>query len=259
MADGNDGKQPKKSKGESKSKATFVPKERRFLPVRDARLNAALGAGALGSMLLGAGVYIQFFRPENNVLAVKLGSRVVELADKGAYVVGAGAVILALVILFAPDFETALLVGDGGVGVDEGGDEGPQRILWCDMEQISLSGDVLIVRGDDRKFSVPLSSQPQAAAWIVREAQARIPSILSLDPTERERIPKMDEQAGEHRKITDIQIAGRRCRATDRVISYEPDARLCPRCGEIYLKDNVPGECLTCEGPLGDAAQQVSS
>jgi hypothetical protein len=254
MADGKDGKRSRKPKGESK--ATFAPKERRFLPVRDARLTGALVAGALGSVLLGAGVYIQFFRPANNVLAVKLGARVVELADKGAYVVGAGAVILALVILFAPDFETALLVGDGGVGVDEGGDDGPQRILWCDIEQISMSGDVLVIRGEDRKFAVPLSSQPQAAAWILREAQERIPSVIALDHAEQERIPKADEQAGERRKISDIQIAGRRCRATDRVISYEPDARLCPRCGEIYLKDEVPKECLTCEGPLGDAAQQ---
>lgn len=255
MADSKEGKRSKKAKGGSKE--TVTHRERRFLPVRDARMTASLVAGAVGSLLLGAGVYIQFFRPANNVLAVKLGAQVVELADKGAYVVGAGALILALVIMLAPDFETALLVGDGGVGVDEGNDEGPRRILWCDIEQITLTSTALVVRGPEQKLLVPLSSQPQAAAWVLREAQERIPSVVALDHGEQERIPKADENAGEQRKITDIQIAGRRCCATDRVISYEPDARLCPRCGEIYHKDHVPAECLTCEGPLGETAQRV--
>lgn len=236
----------------------MVREERRFLPGRDARLTASLVAGGLGSMLLGAGVYIQFMRPPENPLAVKLGAQVIELADKGSFVVGAGALILAAVILLAPDLDSALLVGDGGVGVDDGSDDGARRILWCDIDKLTLTNDTLVVHGPDYKISAPLSSQPQAAAWILREARARIPAIIALDHAEQERIPAADEAAGERRKITDTQIAGRRCRATDRVISYEPDARLCPRCSEIYHKDSVPEACLTCEGPLGADAQKSS-
>jgi hypothetical protein len=250
-----EGKRSRKAKGESKS--TLARKERRFLPVRDARMTASLVAGALGSVVLGAGVYIQFLRPTDNMLPVKLGSRLIELGDKGSYVVGAGALVLALVILLAPDFETALLVGDGGVGVDEGGDEGVRRLLWCDIQEIRMSADALVVKGEEQKILVPLSSQAQAAAWVVREAEERIPSVIELSEGDRGRLAKVEEGAGEERKITDIQIAGRRCRATDRVISYEPDARLCPRCGEIYHKDSVPEACMTCEGPLGDAAERV--
>jgi len=248
-----EGKRSKRTKGEARA---VVREERRFLPGRDARLTASLVAGGLGSMLLGAGVYIQFLRPPENPMAVKLGSQIVELADKGSFVVGAGALILAAVILLAPDLDSALLVGDGGVGVDDGTEEGARRILWCDIDKLTFANDALVVHGPDFKISAPLASQAQAAAWILREARARIPSIIGLDHAEQERIPAALDDAGERRKLTDSQTAGRRCRATDRVISYEPDARLCPRCSEIYHKDHVPEACLTCEGPLGaDAAK----
>lgn len=250
-----EGKQSKKTKGESKQ--TFTPKERRFLPVRDTRMTASLIAGGVGSLLLGAGVYIQFFRPSDNMLAVKLGAQVVEMADKGSYVVGLGAVILAAVILLAPDFETAVLVGDCGVGTDEGKEEGAKRLLWCDIEEITLKNQILVVQGSGTKITIPLASQPQAAAWVIKEVQERIPSIISLSHAEQEQIPRAEEDAGERRKVGDLQIAGRHCAASDRVISYEPDARLCPRCGEIYHKNNVPEECVTCEGPLGETAQRV--
>jgi len=220
-------------------------------------MTASLVVGAVGSLILGAGVYIQFLRPADNMLAVKLGSSVVELADKGSYVVGVGALLLAAVILLAPDFETALLVGDGGVGVDDGSDDGPRRILWCDIEKISSDGSALIVQGRELKITAPLSSQPQAAAWVLREAHARIPGVIKLDHAEQELIPKASEDAGERQPLAGAQVAGRRCKATDRVISFEPDARLCPRCGEVYHKDSVPETCSTCEGPLGSNAIQA--
>lgn len=249
----SEGKRAKRAKGEGRAAAPR--EERRFVPQRDAKMTASAAAGAVGAVLLGAGVYLQFIRDASEPVAIKLGSQLVQLGDKGSYVVGAGAILLALVILLAPDFDTVLLVGDGGVGVDEGGDDGVKRILWCDVEKIELVGEAVVVRGPSMTVTAPLSSQPQAAAWILAQARERVPSRIKLDHGEQELVPKADEGAGERTRAPSPQVAGRRCKASDRVISFEPDARLCPRCGEVYHKDKLPGACLTCEGPLEHPVQ----
>jgi hypothetical protein len=38
-------------------------------------------------------------------------------------------------------------------------------------------------------------------------------------------------------------VVGRHCAATGKVIAYEPDARLCPRCERAYHKSGVPEAC----------------
>ena len=37
-------------------------------------------------------------------------------------------------------------------------------------------------------------------------------------------------------------------------ISFERDARLCPQCCQVYLRDQVPKKCVTCELDLADKA-----
>ena len=39
--------------------------------------------------------------------------------------------------------------------------------------------------------------------------------------------------------------------------AFERDARLCPNCGEVYLKDQVPKKCLTCQAELGTRAREA--
>ena len=46
-----------------------------------------------------------------------------------------------------------------------------------------------------------------------------------------------------------VQVVGKRCAATDRIIAYEPDARVCPRCERVYYKASVPDACV-CGAPL---------
>ena len=53
------------------------------------------------------------------------------------------------------------------------------------------------------------------------------------------------------------QVAGRRCAATDKIISFERDARLCPNCAQVYHKDNVPKECVTCGTEVAGRAVQA--
>ena len=57
--------------------------------------------------------------------------------------------------------------------------------------------------------------------------------------------------------VEELQIAGRHCRASGKPISFERDARLCPQCGEAYLKDQVPKKCLTCQAELGTRAREA--
>ena len=40
-----------------------------------------------------------------------------------------------------------------------------------------------------------------------------------------------------------VQVVGKRCSESDKVIAYEPDARVCPKCERIYQKFYVPDEC----------------
>ena len=36
---------------------------------------------------------------------------------------------------------------------------------------------------------------------------------------------------------------GKKCAATGKTISYEPDARVCPRCERVYMRRSVPKKC----------------
>jgi hypothetical protein len=78
---------------------------------------------------------------------------------------------------------------------------------------------------------------------------------VKLDQAAIDGLAAVDEAAGEARPLPPLQVAGRRCKATDRVISYEPDARLCPTCGEAYHRDHVPETCLTCDHEIASALQ----
>ena len=47
-----------------------------------------------------------------------------------------------------------------------------------------------------------------------------------------------------------LQTTGRRCAKSRKVIRYERDARICSVCTQVYLKDNLPNECVTCGKPI---------
>jgi hypothetical protein len=77
---------------------------------------------------------------------------------------------------------------------------------------------------------------------------------MDVKRRELEGLPEPKDSDGELVPIEALQVTGRRCAATDKVISFERDARLCPTCAQVYLKDHVPKKCLTCGGELGERA-----
>ncbi|HEX6765699.1 MAG TPA: hypothetical protein VF103_09485, partial [Polyangiaceae bacterium] len=67
-------------------------------------------------------------------------------------------------------------------------------------------------------------------------------------------LPEPSENDGEVLTMEPLQVAGRHCASSGRPISFERDARLCPQCCQVYLKDEVPKKCVTCEAELGEKA-----
>ena len=90
-----------------------------------------------------------------------------------------------------------------------------------------------------------------------RWAERRFARIVKLDDAGRRAIPPVVQGAGEAVPVTGDQVAGRRCAATQKIISFERDARLCPNCGQVYFKDNVPQACVTCGEEVAGRAVQA--
>jgi hypothetical protein len=229
--------EPKRAKRKKSSRAAERPsrRARRFEPEATSLGQAALVLICLGAALLGAGFYGQALRDAPLAYAP-------------------GLIIGGLIVLFfgwqqASVRAAPLLVGDPGV-VSEEGD--PLRWLpWSKVEAVVLEKDAVVVRGDGRTVSAPLAVFPQAAAWVVKEAMARVPAKVKIDEAARAKLVA-DEAMGEVRDLGPAQVAGAHCRASDRVIAFDEDAKLCPRCGEVYHKEEVPEACLSCSAELGE-------
>jgi hypothetical protein len=241
MAAEKTSKKKQKSTGESSGTAlrlTSDPrKERRYEPKAGATAIISVVGLSVGAVLLGAGTYGQWMRAES------LGPH-----PYAPWLLMGGALLMLAIAFFGPRSATPIRVGDAGIGKEKDGGE-IDRIEWRDISRIALvGGDALTIESPGTTMVIPLKLQPQAAARIVSEAKARIPS--KVDEIEGEPFEALDDSVGEVLPLEAPQLAGARCRATDKLIAFEKDARLCGRCGEVYSKDAVPAACLTCEAKL---------
>jgi hypothetical protein len=232
----------KKSKGGKREKSRDR-RERRFEPAASASKNVVYIVGAVGAVAMGAGAWGQF------------GSLVHEGGPEpfkaAAYILAVGALLVGVAIWIGTSGEPSLRVGDAGLAVEKGG---LRRMPWYGVERIEWIGETVRVTGKDQAgtgltVNASLKSQPQAAAWIVREARDRIPAVV--DVPDDATLPEARASAGEALKLEPTQVVGRRCAATGKVIAYEPDARVCPRCERVYYKANVPDTC-DCGGALAE-------
>jgi hypothetical protein len=230
----------------TKSDGRERPRERheqRFEARPNANPVLSHGLGALGALAMGAGAWGQF------------GSLVSDSAPeplKGAsYILFGGALAVAGAIWLGTSGEPVLRVGDAGIGIEKGG---VRRIPWYGVERIEWRGEAVRVTGKDQSgvaaaLVVPVAKHPQAASWIVKEARERVPSVI--DVPEDATIPAPLANAGESVTLEPVQVVGMRCVASDKIISYEPDARICRRCERVYLKSEVPDTCA-CGASLVD-------
>lgn len=203
--------------------------ERRFEPVTPQKVYGLGALAALGSAALGAGVYGQLLRDEPH--------------QYGTHLVIGGALTLAAMILVIPAKARPLLVGDAGVGFEPDGDT-PRRLGWYEIDQVAYESGAVVVRGNGQTIRADVAAHPKGAAWLVREARERIPAKVTVSGEVA--LDQVSAEDGERRRLEEPQVAGRHCKESGKPISFEEDAVLCGRCGEVYLKDHVPADCMTC-------------
>lgn len=208
--------------------------ERRYEAGASAFAIATVLLFSLGAVALGAGVYAQWLRGGD-----------VGPHPWALYFLITGAVLLLAVALFGQTTARPVRVGDGGVAIER--DDTIERIAWCDVTRILVTGDAVTVQGTGVTLSVPRKVHAQAAARVIREAKERIPQKVDDDAN----VPAPEgavEPANE--PLDPPQIAGRTCKGSGKMVSFEKDARFCGRCGELYHKTAVPERCLTCDARL---------
>ncbi|WP_437596715.1 hypothetical protein [Sorangium sp. So ce590] len=210
--------------------------ERRFEPKASLELGLTLLGMSVAALLAGAGVYGQWFRGE------EAGSH-----PAAPYLLVGALLLGAAASLFGQWSMKSIRVGDAGVAIENGPGE-IERIGWHDVTGLLLTESSLTVQGGGTVLAIPLRAHLPAASRVLAEARKRVPGRV-VDIKEGA-LPPPDDATGEVRPLDPPQVAGLHCKATDKLISFEADARLCGRCGELYHKDGIPSRCITCDAPL---------
>jgi hypothetical protein len=210
-------------------------RERRFEPRATTNPLVVYVLGALGAIAMGAGSWGQF--------GYLLQDSAPPPFTYAPYVLALGAILLGVAIWRGTSGEPALRVGDAGLAVEK---SGLRRLPWYAIERIEWREEAVRVAGtsDDGTATTIVaksSSQPQAAAWIVKEGRERIPKVVDVPDDATLAAPSAS--AGVSLPLDPPQVVGKHCAASGKVIAYEPDARLCPRCERVYHKTSLPEAC----------------
>jgi hypothetical protein len=242
----------KSTRGDGDGTALRTPSdprmERRYEPKAAASAVISWLVLSLGTVLLGAGAYAQWLRDVvPPMFGAKMPAEPFGPHPAAPWILLAGALALIAIAVFGPRTARPIRVGDGGVGLEIEANE-IERVAWHDVTRVLLGGDVLTVESSGTNLSIPVKLHPQAAARVVAEAKKRIQS--RVEGVDEAALEKLDDAEGEVLPLDAPHVAGARCKATDRLIAFEKDARLCGRCGEVYYKESVPERCLTCEARL---------
>jgi hypothetical protein len=228
-------------------------RERRFLPhsASSPLLVKVLGGG--GAAALGAGAWGQL---GHSLMSIDLPP-----SAFAPYLLGTGALLFGGAVWLGTSSEPALRVGASGLAVEKSEMvripwHGIERIVW-DPERSELAVRGRDDNGRDVNLVVRAKIHPVAAAWLAREARMRIPKVTDI-PDEVSGFPPTRSDDGEILPLDPVQVVGRHCAASGRVIAYEPDARVCSRCELVYHKLSVPEECA-CGASLTSMQPAASS
>jgi len=213
-------------------------KERRYTGEQTYGSKVAFSVGMLGGLALGAGVYSQWLADQAR--------------SSAPFLTVGGAVVLAGALVFGDLGTNPVRVGDGGVVLEKGRDL--LRILWCDLESVRAEDGKLVLKSKEQTLVIPILGQPRAVARILAEGTRRVPEAMDVKRSAVSGLPEPSESDAEILTMESLQVAGRHCAASGRPIAFERDARLCPQCCQVYLRDEVPKKCLTCEAELGERA-----
>jgi hypothetical protein len=224
----------KKTKSAKRAK-TRERREQRFEPRASANPLVVYLLGGIGAIAMGAGTWGEF-----GSLVRADGPESFKYAP---YILAVGAVLVGIAIWIGTSGEPRLRVGDSGLAIERAG---VRRMPWYAVERVGWSDGAVRVTGKDETDAsmtlvASLTSHPQAAAWIVKEARERVPAVVDLG--EDATIPEARAGAGETFALEPPYVVGKHCAASGKIIAYEPDARVCPRCERVYHKAHVPESC----------------
>ena len=206
--------------------------ERRFEPRSSSAGLFGTIISCVGAVGVGAGVFGQFAR--------KAGPHPYAL-----HLMVAGSMLFFLGFIFASRAVPAIRVGDAGLATERGGVL--ERLAWFDVDVVRFASGTLTFSGFGRLVTIPVVAHPDAAWLALAEARSRIPAKVAGI---KDDLPKMAKDAGELVVLDELQMAGLRCKASDRLITFDGDARLCGRCGQSYHRDEVPKHCKSCDARL---------
>lgn len=239
----------KKTKSAKRGKAREW-REQRFEPRTSTSPGVVYVLGAIGAVAMGAGAWGEFgslFRDGGP-----------EPFKHAPYILAVGAVLVGIAIWIGTSGEPPLRVGDRGIAVERAG---VRRMPWYAVGRVDWSDQAVRVTGrDDLGVSMTIvasgASHPQAGAWIVKEARERVPRVVDLP--EDAAIAEARTGAGQTLPLDAPQVVGKHCAASGKVIAYEPDARVCPRCERVYHKAHVPESC-DCGASLEEFGTQTKT
>lgn len=187
-----------------------------------------------GALILGAGVF---------------GLWIVDPPMAWAsYLVALGGLGLGVALWFGQPSESAVAVGDAGIAVEDGREV--IRVPWYELKSLSIAGGSMIARGETTTARFSVGANPKAAAWGLKEAAERVPDVIDVNKDTADKLPEPTEDSGLLQDVEDAQVAGTHCASSDKLINLEEEARLCPRCGQIYHESSVPDQCVTCEAEI---------
>jgi hypothetical protein len=235
-------------KKKKKAKKVAGPKryERRFVPIASTNPWIVRILGAVGGLVIGAGLYGYFYATgEGHAFhAAEAGDRIGQIPS---YLIAGGAVLMGATIWLGTSSEAPVRVGDPGIALEKGE---VRRMPWWGVERITWQpGErALVVTGQDEThrswtFRVPVNSHPEAVARIVEEARRRIRKKVDIEKGVLKQMPTAHDHAGQRLELEPLQVVGKKCAASGKIISYEPDARVCAQCERVYFKRSVPNKC----------------
>lgn len=192
------------------------------------------GIGMLGSLVLGVGVFALWILDPPLSFA--------------SYLVASGGLGLGVCLWFGQASETAVAIGDAGIAVEDGSEV--VRVPWYALKTLRIEGGMMVARSAGTVVRFSLGANAKAAAWALKEAAERMPSALDVDQKAAAKLPEPSHAGGLDQPVKGDQVAGSRCANSGTAIQLEEDARLCPRCGQVYHKDSVPEACVTCDAEL---------
>ncbi len=244
----------KKETSARKSRRTSRRYERRFVAQSPYSSWLVTTVSGLGAAVMGAGawsyVYGESFKKAAEVAAAASDASpqsFFRVEAVPSYILAAGAALTGLGIWIGTSSETPLRVGAPGIAMERGE---IRRMAWSGVSKIAWEAAALalLVEGDDETgqawtFRVPVKSHAEAVGWILREALDRVPGVVDIDKDVLDQMPRANPHAGEKLDLEPLQVVGKRDALTQKIISYEPEARVCTRCERIYDKKSVPETC----------------